>query len=365
MSKFPEFMTAAALGVALLAGPALADGDPAKGEKLFKRCAACHAVGEGAKNKLGPHLNGVVGREAGAVEGYRYSPAMQKADVTWTVENLEAYLTKPRDFIKGNRMAFPGLPKAADRADVIAYLAAFEAEGQVAGQDAAAEPEPARQAAPADKAPWPLARDTALPEHGTFHLGRRATAEEIAAWDIDVRPDGTGLPEGRGTVADGEPIFTERCASCHGDFGEGRGRWPVLAGGFDTLTAERPVKTVGSYWPYLSTVYDYIHRAMPFGDAQSLTDDEVYALTAYILYLNDVVTDEDFELSRENFASVSLPNEPNFIADERAAEAHYAAKAEPCMTNCKPEPAKVVMRARVLDVTPDGDETNDGAGAVD
>ncbi|HDZ73200.1 MAG TPA: cytochrome c, partial [Aurantimonas coralicida] len=185
--------------------------------------------------------------------------------------------------------------------------------------------------------------------------------------DIDVRPDGKGLPVGRGTVAEGEPIFTENCASCHGDFGEGRGRWPVLAGGFDTLTRQRPEKTVGSYWPYLSTVYDYVYRAMPFGNARSLSDDDVYALTAYILYLNDIVTDEEFELSNENFTTIEMPNVDGFIPDTREAEAHYQT-SDPCITDCKPEPAKVTMRAQVLDVTPDtaeGEGEGPAGGNVD
>ena len=134
-----------------------------------------------------------------------------------------------------------------------------------------------------------------------FSLGREATADEIAAWDIDVRPDGLGLPVGSGSVTDGDEIFAEQCASCHGDFGEGVDRWPVLAGGQGTLTDERPEKTIGSYWPYLSTVYDYIHRAMPFGYAQSLEPDQIYAIVAYLLYMNDVVTDDEFVLSNENF----------------------------------------------------------------
>ncbi len=193
-----------------------------------------------------------------------------------------------------------------------------------------------------------------------LHLGRPATEDEIAAWDIDIRPDGMGLPEGKGTVADGEVLYTDNCAVCHGDFGEAVDRWPVLAGGHGSLTAERPEKTIGSYWPYLSTIYDYVHRAMPFGGARTLSDDDVYAITAYLLYLNDVVTDEEFELSKENFASVRLPNEANFIDDNRAQEPHNKAGAEPCMNNCKPEPAEVKMRARILDVTPDvaDDEDN-------
>ena len=196
-------------------------------------------------------------------------------------------------------------------------------------------------------------------------LGRLATEDEIAAWDIDIRPDGQGLPEGRGTVSAGEEIFADACASCHGDFGEGVDRWPVLAGGHDTLTEERPEKTIGSYWPYLSTVYDYIRRAMPYGDARSLSDDDVYALTAYVLYLNDLVTDEDFELSAKNFADVRLPNEANFKADDRAAEAHYAKKTEPCMSNCKPEPVTITMHARILDVTPGEADEEEGASGVD
>lgn len=198
-------------------------------------------------------------------------------------------------------------------------------------------------------------------------LGRAATPEEIAAWDIDVRPDGAGLPVGRGTAAEGQVLYEERCASCHGVFGEGEGRWPVLAGGQGSLTSDRPEKTIGSFWPYPSTIYDYVHRAMPFGDAQSLADDEVYSLVAYLLFLNDVVTDENFELSNENFSSIRLENEPNFSDDERPDTKVLAAGEEPCMENCKPQPAEVKMRAMILDVTPDTDEgdAEAGAGAVD
>ncbi|MEX3315055.1 c-type cytochrome [Sulfitobacter sp. PS-8MA] len=182
-------------------------------------------------------------------------------------------------------------------------------------------------------------------------LGRPATPEEVAVWDIDVRPDGLGLPEGSGDVATGDGIYTEKCSACHGVFGEGAGRWPVLAGGQGSLTDARPVKTVGSYWPYLSTVFDYVNRAMPFGDAQSLTDDEVYAITAYLLYLNDEV-DDDFVLSSENFAEARLPNETGFKPDDRMEVEFPAFSEAPCMTDCKPE-VKITMRAAVLDVTPE------------
>ncbi|MEP0941141.1 MAG: cytochrome c [Rhizobiaceae bacterium] len=187
---------------------------------------------------------------------------------------------------------------------------------------------------------------------GKYNLGREATSEEVAAWNIDVRPDGQGLPEGRGTVAEGEEIWTEQCASCHGDFGEAVDRWPVIAGGEDTLAGDDPVKTVGSYWPYLSTVFDYVNRAMPFTEARSLEPDQVYALTAYIMNINDLV-DEDFELSKDNFADQKLPNEGNFFDDNRLSTPVFA-KTEPCMSECKPK-VKVTMRARVLDVTPEDD----------
>ncbi len=198
---------------------------------------------------------------------------------------------------------------------------------------------------------------------GSFNLGREATPEEVAAWDIDVRPDGAGLPEGKGTVAEGEEVFAEQCASCHGDFGEGVDRWPVLAGGQGTLTSDRPVKTIGSYWPYLSTVWDYVYRAMPFGNAQSLEPDQVYAITAYLMHMNDLV-DADFELSKENFTSVRLPNEANFIDDPRPDTPVMTAGKEPCMENCKEGEVKIINRAAVLDVTPE-EQAEAGKGAVD
>jgi len=187
-------------------------------------------------------------------------------------------------------------------------------------------------------------------------LGREALPQEVAAWDIDIRPDGGGLPVGRGSVKEGEPLYLEQCASCHGEFGEGVGRWPVLAGGHGSLTHEGPEKTIGSFWPYTSTVFDYVRRAMPFGNAQSLTADQTYAITAYLLHLNDVV-DDKFVLSNENFPKVKLPNQAGFYDDDReSTEKHFWNKS-PCMTNCKPAPAKVTARARVIDVTPDTKDT--------
>ena len=183
-------------------------------------------------------------------------------------------------------------------------------------------------------------------------LGRAALPEEIAAWDWDISPDGTGLPIGSGDAIDGEEIFADQCAVCHGDFAEGMGRWPELAGGIDTLADEDPLKTVGSYWPYMSTVIDYVKRSMPFGNAGSLTNDEVYATVAYILYSNDLIED-DFVLSNETALDVDFPNADGFIVDDRA-QTEYAAWSvtEPCMSECKDE-VKITMRARVIDVTPE------------
>ena len=111
---------------------------------------------------------------------------------------------------------------------------------------------------------------------GKLGIGQPATPEEIAAWDIDIRPDGQGAPKGKGTAAQGEEIFQTRCAACHGEFGEGKDKWPVLASGAGTLKNDRPDKTIGSYWPYASTVMDYVRHAMPFGNAQSLTNGEFF-----------------------------------------------------------------------------------------
>lgn len=182
-------------------------------------------------------------------------------------------------------------------------------------------------------------------------LGREALPEEIAAWDIDVRPDGAGLPPGKGSVKAGEEIYLQQCASCHGEFGEGAGRWPVLVGGHGSLKGEGPEKTIGSFWPYNSTTFDYIKRAMPYGNARSLSDDDVYAITAFLLNMNGVVKD-DFVLSKENFAKVKLPNEAQFYDDDREKTEKHFWNAAPCMTNCKAD-VKVTGRARVIDVTPE------------
>lgn len=230
---------------------------------------------------------------------------------------------------------------AAALAGVVLAAVGFARLGPASAQQPAAP-----SAAPAAAAP------AAAPAARTG-LGRLAHPDEVAAWSIAIRPDGQGLPPGRGTVKHGEEVYQAQCASCHGEFGEGAGRWPVLAGGRGTLASEGPEKTIGSFWPYLSTVFDYVRRAMPYGNARSLSDDDVYALTAYLLYLNDVVPDT-FELTRENFTSVRLPNDQGFFDDDRETSERQFWGREPCMTNCRQSPARVTGRARVLDVTPEG-----------
>ncbi len=360
MLKYPEMallrtaLLALCICAMALAKPAFAQSDEidvAKGEKLYKQCQGCHAIGPTAVNGFGPQLNGVYQRGIGGVESYDYSEAFKKAidyGLQWDDKTLDAFLAAPASLIPGTRMAFPGVASKADRSVLLDYLNLIDVDGVL--------PPPAkipRQVRPAPKIP---AADFAQPAHGKLHLGRVALAEEVAAWDIDVRPDGAGLPAGQGSVVDGTLIYDEQCAACHGIFGEGLGRWPVLAGGHDTLLDERPEKTIGSYWPYLSTVFDYVKRAMPFGNARTLSDDDVYAVTAYLLYLNDLV-DEDFVLSQGNFTSVSMPNADNFIADNRHLESVAADQQEPCMRDCLDRPVQITGRARILDVTPDADDS--------
>lgn len=178
-------------------------------------------------------------------------------------------------------------------------------------------------------------------------IGTTATAEEIAGWDIDIRPDGKGLPKGQGTVEEGEGLYEQLCATCHGLFGEGEGRWPVLAGGQGTLTEERPTKTVGSYWPYASTLYDYIRRAMPFTAPRSLSDEQVYHITAYVLYLNEVI-EEDFVLTHENLAKIEMPNQEGFFVDPRPD-----VKNARCMKDCA-DPKALNIAGTLRGITPVG-----------
>ncbi len=209
-----------------------------------------------------------------------------------------------------------------------------------------------------------FAQDKTLPAQPAFTLpvqslgiGRPATKDEIKGWDIDVRPDGHGLPSGKGSVKDGEALYQDRCAACHGEFGEGKDRWPALIGGSGKLTDDDPKKGVGNYWPYATTLFDYIKRAMPFGNAQSLSDDEVYAITAYVLHMNDVLK-QDAVLDRDAMLKIKLPNAANFTPDPRPD-----VKGTLCMKDCRP-PAEIHSEARKIGVTPE-DERNKKRPGVD
>jgi cytochrome c len=151
------------------------------------------------------------------------------------------------------------------------------------------------------------------------NLGQLATPDEIAPWDISVSPDGIGLPPASGTVRQGEVIYNSQCAACHGVKGVGNPDEPPspvsatpLAGGQGTLVGEHPVQTVGSYWPYATTLFDYIRRAMPWAAPKSLTDEEVYSLTAYILRLNGIISEADV-INAQTLPKVKMPNRDNFI----------------------------------------------------
>ena len=152
-----------------------------------------------------------------------------------------------------------------------------------------------------------------------FGLGRPVTEAEIAAWNIDASPGNGGLPPGRGDVATGRALFDATCVACHGEKGEGIPPFPRLVGGQGTLATAKPVLTIGSFWPYAVTVFDYVRRAMPFPDPQSLGNDEVYALTAYLLYLNGILP-ETAELDAPRLLAVRMPNRDGFIADDRPDE---------------------------------------------
>ena len=151
-----------------------------------------------------------------------------------------------------------------------------------------------------------------LPGYG---LGRAPTEEEIKAWDTTVPPDGKGLPPGSGTAAAGRGVYTARCASCHGEKGND-GKYEPLVGGRGTLTSAKPVKTIGSYWPYATTLWSYINRAQPFDEPGSLTHEQVYAVTAYLLHLNGIIGEADV-MDARTLPAVQMPNRAGFVPDAR------------------------------------------------
>jgi len=145
----------------------------------------------------------------------------------------------------------------------------------------------------------------------TPNLGRPATAAEIAGWDISVGPDGVGLPAGSGTALKGAAVYEQKCQACHGAKGAGQPN-DRLAGGHGTLASKTPVRTIGSYWPYATTVFDYVRRSMPYTQPQSLSGDEVYAVTAYLLQLNGIIGEAD-EMNAQTLPKVTMPNRGNFV----------------------------------------------------
>jgi mono/diheme cytochrome c family protein len=143
------------------------------------------------------------------------------------------------------------------------------------------------------------------------NLGRVATTQEVAAWDISIPPDGAGLPAGSGTAKQGEAVYVAQCLACHGPKGVGK---PAdrLVGGVGSLATEKPVRTIGSYWPYATTLFDYTRRSMPATRPLSLSNEEVYAVTAYLLYLNGIIG-ENAQMNAQTLPQVKMPNRDGFV----------------------------------------------------
>jgi cytochrome c len=160
-----------------------------------------------------------------------------------------------------------------------------------------------------------------------YGIGRVAMPAEIAGWNIDVGRDGGGLPPGSGTVSHGREVFAQQCAACHGDKGEG-GVGDQLVGGQGTLGTAKPVRTIGSYWPYAPTLFDYIRRAMPQNAPQSLSNEDVYAVSAYLLSLNGLLP-TDATLDAKTMAAIKMPNRNMFVGDPRPD-----VKNKACVSGC-------------------------------
>ncbi|MBM3557307.1 MAG: cytochrome c [Alphaproteobacteria bacterium] len=171
-----------------------------------------------------------------------------------------------------------------------------------------------------------------------FGFGRAATAEEIAGWNIDIDAEGLFLPPGAGTVAQGEAIYEIQCAKCHGEFGEGSGLNPALAGGKGSLATPDPVKTVGSFWPYAPPLFDYVRRTMPFTAPLSLTAEETYALVGYVLHLNDLLPAEA-KVDAAALRALRMPNRDGFVVE---GDRRQESATKPCMVKCRKEPPRVI-----------------------
>ena len=174
---------------------------------------------------------------------------------------------------------------------------------------------------------WPAATATLpAPIPG---IGRAASSEEIAGWDIAVRGDGHNLPPGSGTAKAGEELYVTHCAACHGDFGEGLERWPALMGGRGSLRSDQPKRSIGSFWQHAPSVFDYIRRAIPYAAPQSLSNDEYYAITAYVLFLNELIGEED-KMDAASLSKLAMPNRDGFVLEARPDTEDIA-----CMSNCR------------------------------
>jgi cytochrome c len=172
-----------------------------------------------------------------------------------------------------------------------------------------------------------LATATASRAQSPYGIGQTATPAEIAGWNTDIGVDGSGLPAGSGSVSHGREVYQNQCAACHGDQGQG-GVGDRLAGGQGTLATSKPIRTVGSYWPYAPTLFDYIRRAMPQNAPGSLSNEDVYAVSAYILYLNKLLP-ADAVLDAKSMAAIKMPNRKMFVDDARPDVKNSA-----CMSDC-------------------------------
>jgi S-disulfanyl-L-cysteine oxidoreductase SoxD len=168
---------------------------------------------------------------------------------------------------------------------------------------------------------------TPVQAQSPYGIGRPATQAEIAGWNIDIDREGHNLPPGSGSVSHGHEVFDQQCAACHGAKGEG-GVGDRLVGGQGTLATKTPVRTVGSYWPYAPTLFDYIRRAMPQNAPQSLSNEDVYAVAAYILNLNGLVP-ADAVLDAKSLSAIKMPNRNMFVGDPRPDVKNPA-----CMSGC-------------------------------
>lgn len=210
---------------------------------------------------------------------------------------------------------------------------------------------------------------------GFNHYGRKPTLNEIKAWDLDIMPDGTGLPQGKGSVEFGDELYAEQCAMCHGDFGAGGNGYPTLSGGQGTLKNqllkegdEPPSRTIGSYWPYASTLYWYIQSAMPFPNPKSLSNDEVYAIVAYLLSVNDITIDgveldDEYVLDRGKFLKIKMPNENGFYPvdpsrNDLKEQRVPLAQGERCMKDCE-QPKSVSIGFEITGFDPAISTTKD------